>query len=293
MEEEIRTLRGRLAASEELLRLRRRAGHFDARTEALIADIARASTPGPVNVIQERASTMNVGQNSRAEDGQAGQDSRAETRPSLEVSRADLEPQPESGGEEENRTREQEGPSEAIPVDDLPLLEPLPEAAASESSWVTGLRSQHSTVTAAHLHAENARLQEQMGQQMALTQQVLNTLQLGRLSEARLQTSEKLHAEPLKSLPQLPEPKQQKDRPLVLRKWLEQVRLCVEPLSEGATAYWSGVLGAAVQTHEQFVLATPIERVGMIPEFTVPDTCMALEKRLRPLLLTSLPQSIK
>ena len=49
LEEEIRTLRGRLAASEELLRLRRRAGHFDARTEALIADIARASTPGPVN----------------------------------------------------------------------------------------------------------------------------------------------------------------------------------------------------------------------------------------------------
>ena len=76
LEEEIRTLRGRLAASEELLRLRRRAGHFDARTEALIADIARASTPGPVNVIQERASTMNAGQNSRAEDGQAGRDRR-------------------------------------------------------------------------------------------------------------------------------------------------------------------------------------------------------------------------
>ena len=53
------------------------------------------------------------------------------------------------------------------------------------------------------------------------------------------------------------------------------------------------MLGAAVQIHEQFVLATPIERVGMIPEFTVSDTCMALEKRLRPLLLTSLPQSIK
>ena len=63
----------------------------------------------------------------------------------------------------------QEGPSEAIPVDDLPLLESLPEAAASVSSWGTGLRSEHSTVTAAHLHAENARLQEQMGQQMALT----------------------------------------------------------------------------------------------------------------------------
>ena len=132
-----------------------------------------------------------------------------------------------------------------------------------------------------------------MGQQMALMQQVLNTLQLSRLSETRLQASEKLHAEPLKSLPQLPEPKQQKDRPLVLRKWLEQVRLCVEPLSEGATSYWSGVLDAAVQTHEQFVLATPIERVGLVPEFTVPEACLALEKRLRPLLLASLPQSIK
>lgn len=65
--------------------------------------------------------------------------------------------------------------------------------------------------------------------------------------------------EPLKALPQLPEPKLQKDRPSVLRKWLEQVRLCVEPLCEGATAYWSGVLGASVQTHGQFFLATPIE----------------------------------
>ena len=112
LEEEIRTLRGRLAASEELLRLRRRAGHFDARTEALIADIARASTPGPVNVIQERASTVNLGQNSRADDGQAGRDSRAEARPSLEVSRADFESQSERG-EEEQIT---EGPLEAIPV---------------------------------------------------------------------------------------------------------------------------------------------------------------------------------
>lgn len=153
LEEEIRTLRGRLAASEELLRLRRRAGHFDARTEALIADIARASTPGPVNVIQERASTVNLGQNSRADDGQAGRDSRAEARPSLEVSRADFESQSERG-EEEQIT---EGPLEAIPVHDLPALEPLPEATASESSWVTGLRSQHSTVTIAHLQAENAR----------------------------------------------------------------------------------------------------------------------------------------
>ena len=289
LEEEIRTLRGRLAASEELLRLRRRAGHFDARTEALTADIARASTPGPVNVIQERASAVNLGQNSRADDGQAGRDSRAEARPSLEVSRADFESQSERG-EEEQIT---EGPLEAIPVHDLPALEPLPEATASESSWVTGLRSQHSTVNVAHLQAENARLQEQMCQQMALMQQVLNTLQLSRLSETRLQASEKLHAEPLKSLPQLPEPKQQKDRPLVLRKWLEQVRLCVEPLSEGATSYWSGVLDAAVQTHEQFVLATPIERVGLVPEFTVPEACLALEKRLRPLLLASLPQSIK
>ena len=94
MEDEIRTLRGRLAASEELLRLRRRAGH-------LIADIARASTPGPVNVIQERASTVNLGQNSRADDGQAGRDSRAEARPSLEVSRADFESQSERGEEEQ------------------------------------------------------------------------------------------------------------------------------------------------------------------------------------------------
>lgn len=47
-----RVLRGRLAASEELLRSKRRAGHFDARTEALIADIARASTPGPVNALR-------------------------------------------------------------------------------------------------------------------------------------------------------------------------------------------------------------------------------------------------
>eukprot|EP00438_Fugacium_kawagutii_P025431 Skav204276 [mRNA] locus=scaffold409:110946:111896:- [translate_table: standard] len=147
--------------------------------------------------------------------------------------------------------------------------------------------------TTERLQAENARLQEQMGQQMALTQQLMDTLQLSRASEQRVQTMEKLHAEPLKSLPQLPEPKQQKDRPLVLRKWLKQVRLCVEPLCEGATAYWCGVLDAAVQTHEQFVLATPIERVSLVPEFLASSSCMALEKRLRPLLSASLPQSIQ
>ena len=125
-------------------------------------------------MIQERASTVNLGQNSRADDGQAGRDSRGEARPSLEVSRADFESQSERG-EEEQIT---EGPLEAIPVHDRPPFEPLPEATASESSWETGLRSQHSTVTVAHLQAENARLQEQMGQQMALMQQVLNTLQL-------------------------------------------------------------------------------------------------------------------
>lgn len=88
LEEEVRTLRGRLAASEDLLRLRRRAGHFDARTEALIADIARASTPGPVDMIHDRAST------SRADEGPMGQDSRAVTQ-SREVSRADPEPREE------------------------------------------------------------------------------------------------------------------------------------------------------------------------------------------------------
>ena len=40
-------------------------------------------------------------------------------------------------------------------------------------------------------------------------------------------------------------------------------------------------------------MATPIERVSMIPEFVVGAQCLALEKRLWPLLLASLPQSIK
>ena len=40
-------------------------------------------------------------------------------------------------------------------------------------------------------------------------------------------------------------------------------RTSVEPLSEGATAFWSGVLGAAVQTHEQFVLMPTRSKNGL------------------------------